>query len=57
MLWKEHVAEEPHLQQVQPIVMEMTVNWWRTPDPHFLYLCLTVPPVPHSVWAARLSVT
>lgn len=43
MLRKEHVAEEPHLQQVQPVVMEMTVDWWRTPDPHFLYLCLTVP--------------
>lgn len=31
-------------------------EWWRIPDPHFVYLCPMVPPVPHFVWVASLSV-
>lgn len=29
-------------------------QWWRSPDPHFIDLCVMVAPVPRLVWAANL---
>lgn len=29
-------------------------QWWRSPDPHFIDLCVMVAPVPRLVWAASL---